>query len=485
MPAPKFTAAVNFANQALPITLTGTGANPAGTARWIGGAGYSQHLQYNVPAGGNHTFTVAGSPNDQFSYSTSQFLIWFGGQYRFYVTSAGASIGGSSPPARMLEVVATSAAQLRLTYTAASVYTEFLCDSSNNFTLTSLGKIQFNAPAASGIAFWSGGSGILEWHYRSAASGEKPACGEFAGQNDVSIALIPCISNASTKTVGIYYHNQTQYYKAVEVANVASGFGTLSLMTAGGIIRLGAAAGTGNGVVVGGGVSAGASYCMTVNGATQFGNTNYFGTDMRVGGQKIILTSTAASGEMLDGGFITPYGGNGVALCTYAGNGVNSYVQMVYHNGTAYYAAAEIRNVSSGFGDLKLMKGGGFVTLGGGAGLRFTNATKLTPSGTVPILYGDTEAHLWLPTGSNFYVRTATSGSAVFYVSDTNAAIGLGISGGRLGFYGATPVVRPAAYTVTNPASRRSFDTTTVTLSQLAEVVGTIIADKIANGSFQ
>ena len=33
------------------------------------------------------------------------------------------------------------------------------------------------------------------------------------------------------------------------------------------------------------------------------------------------------------------------------------------------------------------------------------------------------------------------------------------------------------AYVVTNPVVRRSFDTTTVTLPELAEVVSTIIAD--------
>lgn len=33
------------------------------------------------------------------------------------------------------------------------------------------------------------------------------------------------------------------------------------------------------------------------------------------------------------------------------------------------------------------------------------------------------------------------------------------------------------AYTVTNPVDRRTFDTTTVTLPQLAEAVGTLIAD--------
>lgn len=33
------------------------------------------------------------------------------------------------------------------------------------------------------------------------------------------------------------------------------------------------------------------------------------------------------------------------------------------------------------------------------------------------------------------------------------------------------------AYTVTNPVTRRSFDPATVTLSELAEVVGTLITD--------
>ena len=55
-------------------------------------------------------------------------------------------------------------------------------------------------------------------------------------------------------------------------------------------------------------------------------------------------------------------------------------------------------------------------------------------------------------------------------------------SGQNLGFYGVTPVARPAAYTVTNPVTRRSYDTTTVTLQQLAEVVGTMIGDEQSQG---
>ncbi len=51
-----------------------------------------------------------------------------------------------------------------------------------------------------------------------------------------------------------------------------------------------------------------------------------------------------------------------------------------------------------------------------------------------------------------------------------------------LGGVAAAP--RTAAYTITNANTRRSFDTTTVSLSQLAEVVGTIVADQQSFGWF-
>jgi len=54
-----------------------------------------------------------------------------------------------------------------------------------------------------------------------------------------------------------------------------------------------------------------------------------------------------------------------------------------------------------------------------------------------------------------------------------------------VGFFNVTPAARPSAYTVTNPVSNRSFDTTTVTTQQLAQVVGTMIADFKLYGLFQ
>lgn len=47
--------------------------------------------------------------------------------------------------------------------------------------------------------------------------------------------------------------------------------------------------------------------------------------------------------------------------------------------------------------------------------------------------------------------------------------------GGSAGLFGVTPTTRSTGWSVTNPATRKTFDTTTVTLSQLAEVVGTLI----------
>lgn len=47
----------------------------------------------------------------------------------------------------------------------------------------------------------------------------------------------------------------------------------------------------------------------------------------------------------------------------------------------------------------------------------------------------------------------------------------------KLGFWNATPVVRPAAYTTTNVATDRSYDANVTSLDEIADVLGTLIAD--------
>lgn len=54
--------------------------------------------------------------------------------------------------------------------------------------------------------------------------------------------------------------------------------------------------------------------------------------------------------------------------------------------------------------------------------------------------------------------------------------------GSTLGFYGATPVAQSAAYTPTNVTTDRAYDANATTVNELADVLGTLIADLQATG---
>lgn len=54
--------------------------------------------------------------------------------------------------------------------------------------------------------------------------------------------------------------------------------------------------------------------------------------------------------------------------------------------------------------------------------------------------------------------------------------------GTTVGFYGHTPSAQPAAYTVTNPTTDRGLNVTADTLAQVAQVLGTLIADLQTQG---
>jgi hypothetical protein len=47
----------------------------------------------------------------------------------------------------------------------------------------------------------------------------------------------------------------------------------------------------------------------------------------------------------------------------------------------------------------------------------------------------------------------------------------------KLGFFNATPVVQPSAYTATNATTDRAFDASSTTLDEVADVLGTLISD--------
>ena len=55
----------------------------------------------------------------------------------------------------------------------------------------------------------------------------------------------------------------------------------------------------------------------------------------------------------------------------------------------------------------------------------------------------------------------------------------------RLGFFSQSPAARTAAYTPTSVTPDRSYDADTVVITELADIVGTIIADIQLYGLFQ
>jgi hypothetical protein len=92
--------------------------------------------------------------------------------------------------------------------------------------------------------------------------------------------------------------------------------------------------------------------------------------------------------------------------------------------------------------------------------------------------------------GTNRYglhVQSNPSGGTLNYCARFSGAAGVRIDGvlthqgSTLGFYGATPVARQT-YTPTNVTTDRSFDANATTLDELADVVGTLIADLQAVG---
>jgi len=74
-----------------------------------------------------------------------------------------------------------------------------------------------------------------------------------------------------------------------------------------------------------------------------------------------------------------------------------------------------------------------------------------------------------------------TTANIVAVSSSTAAAIrfalDLGHTGTNLGFYSATPTPQSAAYTPTNVSADRAYDANATTIAELADVLGTLIAD--------
>lgn len=116
-----------------------------------------------------------------------------------------------------------------------------------------------------------------------------------------------------------------------------------------------------------------------------------------------------------------------------------------------------------------------------------TNLTEWQDSaGNIQVLFTGDGGAVFNEEGNNADFRIESQNYDAFLIdADDDAAVLMNNSSGKIGFYGATPVVRPAAYTPTNVSTDRSFDADSTTIAELADVLGTLIADIQSLGLFQ
>ena len=78
----------------------------------------------------------------------------------------------------------------------------------------------------------------------------------------------------------------------------------------------------------------------------------------------------------------------------------------------------------------------------------------------------------------NMYVPTYNTTDTGLWVKAAIVVPGdLTHTGSKVGFYNVTPTVQSAAYTPTNVSVDRSYDADATTTAELADVLGTLVAD--------
>lgn len=278
-------------------------------------------------------------------------------------------------PGATMGVCHPSIAQLQL-YNSVGKTGELKIDSSGNWFDDNLGGTYRKFTFGSSVGFW-----FLSDQSSSGGYAGGRLFADLGTSGGLGI-MADYASHTTGVKLQLLYHNQTQYYSALEVAHVASGFGTLSLMPAGGFVGIGNASplnpldiksSSNNHLRLS--CSAGSQY-GTIYAQEGTGNLTYISAygnggkhtfSAQAGSSPVPVIfnlEPAASGERPNGALIRA-GGNLLFDTTPGGTG--AAVQFSYFNGTSYYSALEFASVASGYTNLKLVKGGGTVGIGCGS----------------------------------------------------------------------------------------------------------------------
>jgi hypothetical protein len=245
--------------------------------------------------------------------------------------------------------------------------------------------------------------------------------------------------------------------------------------------------------------------CVASDGS-QFSGTDY-GVDIFSGSSDVFTacrfqSSGIANLRAVDSGFLQVIGGHCDSATIAAGDGPKmgmelsncSYSKIM---GVGFYANATrhiwVRNPSGSLLSLSII--GNTFQAGAIPGIEFeaTNGTvrRIVITGntqdnfTAPLLV------IPAPAAGTFQRLTVADNEAQGGVSIDAAVTNVfgehanRMLGTTVGFFGVTPAVRAAAYSATNVTTDRAFDANATTLDELADVVGTLIADLRTYGLVQ
>lgn len=108
-------------------------------------------------------------------------------------------------------------------------------------------------------------------------------------------------------------------------------------------------------------------------------------------------------------------------------------------------------------------------------------ATRFTGGGTgIGITTNTPAQHIALYTNGTGQLRLGQTANGF-----DGGPVVVGDDAGKIGFFGTTPIVRPAAYTPANVTTTRTYDANATTIDALSDVLGTLIADLKALGLLQ
>ena len=237
---------------------------------WISAGGYIA-LGASPPTSGAIRVDAASYGNDVLSFKngTNTGKISATSSVLYFGTGAANDLTFYTSGASSITVKPVSSTNSTLKF--EQVTAQIIGGSSNGLAIRNSANTRDNfavSDAGGSITFTDGTrAGLLN---QTAITGEMVNGWLAGGNNSTSgFNIIPNFGGTSGVKTVLAYYNATQWYSALEVANVASGFGTLALMKSGGAVVIGTD-------------PTGASYLLRVGGAALInsdlviGNANGF-----------------------------------------------------------------------------------------------------------------------------------------------------------------------------------------------------------------